>query len=254
MGRKSTRDDNDPISTLSGRISREIRRMIIAGELRPGERLLQQHLAKKFQVSQGVLREALLEAQFSGLVVAPRGAGASVAAIDLPQVMEAYEVREMLEGLAARLCCLRAAPAHVRELNDMAHQVHALGIAGRDRDRAQLDRQFHERIIEISRNGVVERLSQGYHVVRLVVLKQVRHEQVLADHLAIVEAIRAGDEAAAEQAARQHVVSARELVREQMLARAFAFPWDAAAAAATATTATAAATTAGAADTGGAKA
>ena len=247
MGRKSTTpDDNDPISTLSGRISREIRRMIIAGELRPGERLLQQHLAKKFQVSQGVLREALLEAQFSGLVVAPRGAGASVAAIDLPRVMEAYEVREMLEGLAARLCCLRAAPAHVRELNDMAYQVHALGIAGRDVDRAQLDRQFHERIIEISRNGVVERLSQGYHVVRLVVLKQVRHEQVLADHLAIVEAIRAGDETAAEQSARQHVVSARELVREQMLARAFAFPWDAVAAAATAS----AATTAGAADAG----
>jgi len=243
MGRKSTTDDDDPISTLSGRISREIRRMIISGELRPGERLLQQHLAKKFQVSQGVLREALLEAQFSGLVIAPRGAGASVAAIDLPRVMEAYEVREMLEGLSARLCCLRAAPAHVRELSDMAHQVHALGIAGKDRDRAQLDRQFHERIIEIARNGVVERLSQGYHVVRLVVLKEVPHDQVLADHLAIVEAIRAGDEAAAEQAARQHVVSARELVRQQMLARSFSFPWDAAAAA-----------TAAAADEGGAKA
>src|SRR5688500_9225360 len=251
MGRKRTADDNDPISTLSGRISREIRRMIIAGELRPGERLLQQHLAKKFQVSQGVLREALLEAQFSGLVVAPRGAGASVAAIDLPRVMEAYEVREMLEGLAARLCCLRAAPAHVRELSDMVHQVHALGIAGKDRDRAQLDRQFHERIIEISRNGVVERLSQGYHVVRLVVLKQVRHDQVLADHLAIVEAIRAGDEAAAEQAARQHVVSAREMVRDQMLARAFAVTWDAAASAAAAASTAA---TAGAADMGGEKA
>jgi DNA-binding GntR family transcriptional regulator len=242
MGRKTTQDDNDPISTLSGRISREIRRMIIAGELRPGERLLQQHLAKRFQVSQGVLREALLEAQFSGLVVAPRGAGASVAAIDLAQVMEAYEVREMLEGLASRLCCLRASPAHVRELTELAQRVHALGIAGKDKDRAQLDRRFHERIIEIARNSVVERLSQGYHVVRLVVLKQVRHEQVLADHMAIVEAIRAGDEEAAEQAARRHVVTARESIREQMLARAFAFPWEVAAAG-TAGTATAAAAT-----------
>ena len=228
MARKRTSDDDSDelIPTLSGRLSREIRRMIIAGELRPGERLLQQPLSKRFKVSQGVLREALLEAQFSGLVVAPHGAGASVAAIDLTQVMEAYEVREMLEGLAARLCCHRAAPVHIRELTELAHEVHTFGIAGKDKERAQLDRHFHERIIKIASNEVVQRLSQVYHVVRLVVLKVVPHEQVLADHLAIVEAMRAGDAEQAEAAARRHVVSARELIRQQMLAREFAFPWE----------------------------
>jgi DNA-binding GntR family transcriptional regulator len=218
-------------SNLRDRVSGEIRRMIIAGELRPGERLLQQQLATRFGVSQSVMREALLQAQFSGLVVAGEGTGASVARIDLPQVMDAYEAREVLEGLSARLCCNRASPADVRELTDHAHQVHALGTAGRDAERAQLDRHFHERIIDIAGNTVVSRLSQGYHVVRLVVLKVLDHEQILSDHLSIVEAIRTGNEDAAEQAARQHVIRAREMIRRQMQDKNFNFPWDAASAA-----------------------
>ena len=224
------RDDDERISTLRSRVSREVRQMIIAGELRPGERLLQQQLAKRFGVSQSVTREALLEAQFSGLVISANGAGASVADINIDQLMQAYEVREMLEGLAARLCCQRAAPADVRELTELAHQVHALGVAGNDRERARLDRHFHERIIAICGNGVVARLSDGYHVVRLVVLREVPHDGVLADHLQIVEAIRVGDEAAAESAARQHVVSARDLIRRQLQNGEAAFPGAAAAA------------------------
>lgn len=222
-------DESDaPPPTLSGRVSREICRMIIAGELRPRERLLQQQLAKQFDVSQTVLREALLEAQFSGLVVAGRGEGASVAAIDRAQVMEAYEVREMLEGLSARLCCSHASLAHIRELSELAARVHDLGINGKDKERAQLDRRFHERIIEICGNRVVNRLAQGYHVVRLVVLKEVPHAQILADHMAIVEAIRAGDEEQAERAARHHVIAARKSIGRQLNAREFAFPWEAA--------------------------
>jgi DNA-binding GntR family transcriptional regulator len=200
--------------------------MIISGELRPGERLLQNALAKRFGVSQSVMREALLEAQFSGLVVSANGAGASVAAIDVNQVMKAYAVREMLEGLAARSCCQQAAPAHLRELTETAHKIHALGLAGDDKARASLDRKFHERIISVCDNEVVQRLSEGYHVVRLAVLKVVPHDQILADHLAIVDAIKANDEEGAEQAARRHVVSAREMIRRQLEARDMAFPWE----------------------------
>lgn len=221
--------ESETLETLRGRVSRELRGMVISGEFRPGERLLQQRLAKHFGVSQSVMREALLEAQFSGLVTSSNGTGASVAAIDIGQIMQAYEVREMLEGLAARLCCQQASPAHVRELTETAQRIHALGVAGKDKERAPLDRQFHERIISICNNDVVSRLSEGYHVVRLVVLKIVPHDQVLADHMEIVEAIRLGDEVKAEQAARRHVVSAREMLRKQIQDGHIELPWDRAA-------------------------
>ena len=200
--------------------------MILAGQLRPGERLLQQQLAKTFGVSQSVMREALLDLQFTGLVESHNGVGVSVAQIDAKQLFDAYEVREMLEGMAARLCCQHASPANMRELTELAHEVNKLGIEGKDQDRATLDRQFHERQIMISRNEALQRLSGGYHVVRLVVLKSVPHDQVLADHLAVVKAIETNDPMEAERAARRHVVNARQLVRRQMEANHFAFPWE----------------------------
>ena len=213
--------------SLRGRVSLALRRMILAGELRPGQRLLQQQLAKHFGVSQSVMREALLDVQFTGLVASMNGMGASVAKIDLRQVLDAYEVREMFEGLSARLCCARASVADIRELTETAHKIHALGVADNDDERrAQLDRHFHERIIEIARNPCLQRLSGGYHVVRLVVLKTLNHDQVLKDHLAIVAAIQANDADEAERAARRHVTAARDGVRKQVEANNFSFPWE----------------------------
>src|SRR5688500_20352218 len=101
--------------------------------------MMQQVLARHFGVSQSVMRESLLEAQFTGLVESVNGVGASVAAIDLAQLIDAYEVREMLEGLSARLCCARASVADVRELTEIANKVHAHALAGDDEQRAQLD-------------------------------------------------------------------------------------------------------------------
>jgi len=222
------RISDDSQLSLRTRVSTEVRRMILGGQLRPGERLLQQQLAKTFGVSQSVMREALLDLQFTGLVESHNGVGVSVAQIDAKQIFDAYEVREMLEGMAARLCCSHASPNDMRELSEMAHEVHKLGVAARDQERATLDRQFHERTIAICRNEALQRLSGGYHVVRLVVLKSVPHEQVLADHLAIVKAIETNDPMEAERAARRHVVNARQLVRRQIEANHFQFPWDAA--------------------------
>src|ERR1044071_10384721 len=113
---------DDAERSLRGRVSQGIRRMILSGELRPGDRLLQQHLARTFGVSQSVMRESLLETQFTGLVESVNGIGASVGPIDLKQLFDAYEVREMLEGLAARVCCAHASPVDVRELTEAAHE------------------------------------------------------------------------------------------------------------------------------------
>lgn len=201
--------------------------MILSGELQPGQRLLQQQLARRFGVSQSVLRESLLEAEFTGLVESVDRMGAFVAAIDQTQLMEAYEIREMLEGLATRRCCERASPADLRELSEMAEKVHGFGLTGRNEDRAKLDRRFHERIIQISGSRVVGRLSEGYHIVRLVVLVDVPHDQILADHQRIIDAIQANDPEQAEKAARQHVASAREMIRRQLQNTPASFPWPA---------------------------
>src|SRR3954471_2922927 len=139
-------------TTARGRVREDIRRMILNGELKPGTRLTQQHLAKKFGVAQSVVRESLLELQSSGLVKSVDNLGIFVNDIDTDALLHAYLVREVLEGLAARLCCERASRGDVKALYEMVEKIHELALANRMSERGTVDRQFHHRTILISGN------------------------------------------------------------------------------------------------------
>src|SRR2546430_8519248 len=106
-------------TTARGRVREDVRKMILNGQLKPGTRLTQQHLAKKFGVAQSVVRESLLELQSSGLVRSVDNLGIFVSDLDTHSLIHAYYVREVLEGLAARLCCERASRTEVPELYEI---------------------------------------------------------------------------------------------------------------------------------------
>src|SRR6476646_7598331 len=117
-----------PESSARGRVREDVRRLILAGELKRGTRLTQQHLAKKFGVAQSVVRESLLELQASGLVRSVDNLGIFVSDLDTNTLIQAYYVREVLEGLAARLSCERASRADLRDLHEMAERIYDLSI------------------------------------------------------------------------------------------------------------------------------
>src|SRR3954466_6294206 len=87
--------------TARHRVREDVRRLILSGELKPGTRLTQQHLAKRFGVAQSVVRESLLELQASGLVRSVDNLGIFVSDLDTHSLIHAYFIREVLEGLAA---------------------------------------------------------------------------------------------------------------------------------------------------------
>src|SRR2546421_7452794 len=118
-------------TTARGRVREDVRRMILSGELKPGTRLTQQHLAKKFGVAQSVVRESLLELQSSGLVRSVDNLGIFVSDLDTNTLIQAYHVREVLEGLAARLSCERASRTDVREMYEIAERMHETALAGK---------------------------------------------------------------------------------------------------------------------------
>src|SRR6476620_8739917 len=107
-------------------VRENLQRMILTGERRPGTKLRQQELAKQFQVAQGVVREALLELQAYGLVEMIDRRGMFVTKLNKDKLLEAFEVREMQEALAARLCCERATRAQIRELVELAQRIYSL--------------------------------------------------------------------------------------------------------------------------------
>ncbi|MFW5915540.1 MAG: GntR family transcriptional regulator, partial [Planctomycetota bacterium] len=125
---------------------------ILNGEFDPGERLVQLDLADRYDVSQSVIREALLELQHTGLVEKKRNLGFFVAEIDVETVVEAYEIREMLEGLAARRCCENISRKEIRKLGQIAEQIHQMAREGDPDEMIRLDRHFHSVMVDAARN------------------------------------------------------------------------------------------------------
>jgi len=212
-------------TTARGRVREDVRHLILSGQLKPGTRLTQQHLAKRFGVAQSVVRESLLELQASGLVRSVDNLGIFVSDLDTQSLIHAYHVREMLEGLAARLCCERASRADVRDLSEMVERIHELALAEDVARRGAADRQFHHRTILISQNPLLANLTDSYQLLNMVVQVSRDHESIRQEHLAIVQAIGSGDGNAAEAAARTHVAGARLAIQKQIAEGRFEPRW-----------------------------
>ena len=206
------------IKSAKARVARhevreEIQRRILSGRSKPGERLSQQSLARELGVAQGTVRESLLELQWLGLVQTVDHLGVFVDKIDAVRICQSYLVREVLEGLAARLACTHASRADLAELRKMADEIYRLA-RDKNSETANLDRAFHLHITELSRNPILIRLSQTYRILGMTVRAFRKPEVIHAEHLRILEAIEHNFDDEAERLARLHVVGARLMIEK----------------------------------------
>ena len=199
-------------TSARGRVREDVRKLILSGELKPGTRLTQQHLAKRFGVAQSVVRESLLELQASGLVRSVDNLGIFVSDLDTNSLIHAYQVREVIEGLAARLSCERASRGDIRAMYEMVDHIHELALAGKMNERGHVDREFHHRTILMSGNQILLNLTESYQMLNMVVQVTRDHELIKREHRALVEAIERGDCEEAERAARTHIAGARQAI------------------------------------------
>jgi DNA-binding GntR family transcriptional regulator len=211
--------------TARGRVREDVRQLILSGELKPGTRLAQQHLARRFGVAQSVIRESLLELQASGLVRSVDNLGLFVNDLDADMLIHAYQVRELIEGLAARAACECAGRADIRELYEISDRMHEAAMEGRVEERGSLDRQFHQRTVVLSGNSLLLNLTQGYQMLNMVVQMPRDHELMLHEHRGIVEAIEQGDGEEAERRARRHVIGSRTAIAEAIAQGSFQPRW-----------------------------
>ena len=208
---------NEPAPRVTRhRVRDNIQQMILSGERQPGSKLRQQELAERFGVAQGVVREALLELQGYGLVETIDHRGIYVSKLDKAKLAEAFFVREMHEGLAARLCCERATRADIRDLLGIAQEIYILGGSGKLEEMGSLDRELHSRLIRLSGNSMLIRLADNYRILGKIVRADRPIEVVRDEHIAILESIQDGNADQAERLMRQHVAAARVAVEERL--------------------------------------
>ena len=130
--------------TLSVRISRTLAERIISGQLEPGSRLRQDHVAAEFGASHVPVREAFQRLEAQGLAVSEPRRGVRVAAFDLREVREVAQMRAALEVLALR----HAAPHLTRAILDEAEEATRAGDRSRDvRSWEAANRRFHRLIL-----------------------------------------------------------------------------------------------------------
>ncbi|ACL61183.1 GntR family transcriptional regulator [Methylobacterium nodulans] len=186
-------------------------RAIEDGELPPGSRLREAELAERFSISRTPVREALGRLEAQGLVVHEPHRGASVAQLDYAQVTELYDLREVLEGMAARLAAIHASDIEIDLLEEMV--VRDREMADTAADLARTNRLFHRQIHACTRNRFLQAMLENMRL-SLVLLAGTtlavpgRAAQSIEEHQQIVDRIRAHDRDGAEAAARAHIRAA----------------------------------------------
>lgn len=185
---------------------------IEGGTYRPGDRLVESELAERFGVSRTPVREALQRLETQAMLVRD-GRSLIVASLDHNQLAELYTVRAELEALAGRLAARHATPEEVRVLAQMVEEDRQA--KGDPEILARTNKRFHRQIHLASHNRyLVQQLDLVHRTMALMARTSLaaegRSETALAEHARIVDAIAAGDGAAADRTLRQHISMAWE--------------------------------------------
>jgi DNA-binding GntR family transcriptional regulator len=196
-------------------VTAELRRRILAGELAPGERLVEDRLAELLGVSRNPVREAIRVLATEGLVEVTPRRGAAVSRLSEAEAEELFDVRMALEALAARLAARKAvaagstSTARLREVLDAARTATA---DVRLDEVADLNTEFHAAVAEAAGNAYLSlvlepMLRRAQWLFQQTA--QTRAPHSWSEHVSLYEAIAAGDEAEAEARAMAHVAAAR---------------------------------------------
>ena len=196
--------------TLRESVAEEIRRLIMIGELQPGERLVEDRLAEQLGVSRNPVREAIRALEGTGLVeVVPRR-GAYVSQLDPMQASQLLELRAVIEGYAARLAARNRTDEHVAALRECIDGGMEASRKGDHVRAAAFHRDFHIGIERASGNDHLEAVVGPLrHQTELVFSVLADRRAVLSwdEHVRILEAIEAGDESKAERFTMEHMES-----------------------------------------------
>lgn len=193
----------------------EIRRRILEGELLPANPLSEHQLATAMQLSRTPVREAIKRLEKEGLVRSIPNRGTFIAEPSAHDIMEIYQVRERLEGLAARIAAAQMPPEDRLALEHEVALTDMLSAEGRIGEIFQSDIRFHKLIIAATQNSrlsaILATLDDQMYRVRAILLRSSEWiAATLHDHRMIVEQITARDGAGAEQAMEHHLRSSCE--------------------------------------------
>lgn len=197
-----------------------MRERIVDGHYPQGIKLTEQDLVTEFGISRPLLREILADLDSQGLVERKPNRGAVVRRVDSNSLMEIMDIREVLEGLAARLAARNSNPKDWIELEEAFGEPAEKMVKNQDFDKfLELVATLREHIVKAAQNEELSNLiyllfAKITIVQRRVVILPDRMKQGIKEHREVIKAIMSGDENAAEQKKKENLRSARNYLEK----------------------------------------
>ena len=213
--------DMDEFLPLRDVVFNTLRKAILTGNLKPGERLMEVHLANKLGVSRTPIREAIRKLELEGLVIMIPRRGAEVAQITEKSLKDVLGVRRALDALSIELACDRITEEEIAALKEACHEFE-LATKGKDTSIiAKADVKLHDIIVEATGNQrlqqLINNLAEQMYRYRFVYLKDERqHEKLIAEHKEIYESIIEKNKERAMAAAKLHIDNQEKSIIQQI--------------------------------------
>jgi len=187
---------------------------IINRRYRPGDKLVESALAKKFGVSQAPVREALKGLLEMGFVTIEPYKGTTVRKMTDEEIWEMLSVRASLESFAAGLCAKKITQEEIEKLEENVKSMIKAAEEGDVDKRTEYNHKFHDEIISIAGHQLIQKLSYSLRFASWShttgVYTTMEPLRIAKRHLEILEVLRAHDVEAAEKVMREHIMNSLE--------------------------------------------
>lgn len=209
--------------TRASRVFNELQSAITKGEIKAGSKINEAELAANYGISRGPLREALQRLESCHLIERIPHVGTKVVSLNLQELLEIYQVREVLEALACRLAAENMSAEEVQNLRALlvTHEADNQLQEGASYFQKEGDLDFHYKIVQASKNEHLHQLllSDMYHLLRMYryqcSLSEGRPQKALKEHHQIIDAIEDRDGDLAEMLMKKHIRLARKNIESQ---------------------------------------
>jgi DNA-binding GntR family transcriptional regulator len=190
--------------------------MILDQNLKSGSKIYQEKLAEDLGISRTPLVNALKKLEQEHLITAIPRKGFYVREFSKEEMVYIFELREVLEGLAARRASLRISGSQIQKLHNFFKDFNTIEASGSVEQYAKEDRRFHNYLIKIGGDELLSNMVETYSVITFSYLVKFRGglvrspQETLPEHLEIINAIIKKEPEMAEQVVRLHFKRSRE--------------------------------------------
>jgi DNA-binding GntR family transcriptional regulator len=204
-------------NSLEELVYNKLKEMILNKQLKPGEQIIQEQLAKKMGVSRTPLRRVLSQLAKEHLVtMLPRGS-AHVREFSPEEIVAIYEIREVLEGLACRKAALLVSKNRLDSFRNLYKEATESAKKGDWKAYEKADEKFHFFLIEASQIDLLQEMVKSFYI---LVSRYARGlvrppQETFPEHMAIIDALENHNSELTEKLIREHIQKSIQILRKK---------------------------------------